>query len=112
MKTKSLLIFLCIIIPSTCFAEFHYSGKISQIHAGPQYQDKVLIKIAGEPSGEVACSTNASFTFAFNGAGDGSIYFSLLLSALAAEKTVTLRSSDDCTVHSNVADLRNISIVP
>ncbi|AWF81794.1 hypothetical protein BTJ40_13695 [Microbulbifer sp. A4B17] len=92
-------------------AELTYSGKISQIHTGPQYQGRIFIETEDTPTGEVTCSTNASFSFAFEGTTEeGKMYLSILLSALAAKRDVVIKSSDDCSIYSNVADLRNLSI--
>ncbi|WP_444933510.1 hypothetical protein [Microbulbifer sp. JTAC008] len=74
-------------------------------------EGKVFIETEDAPTGEVACSTNTSFSFAFIGTTEeGKMYLSILLSALAAGRDVVIKSTDDCSVHSNVADLRNLSI--
>ncbi|WP_444910105.1 hypothetical protein [Microbulbifer sp. TRSA005] len=110
---KKLLAILLIALPTSCLAEFVFTGKLSQIHTGPQYQGKIFVKVQGIPSGEVSCSTNTSYSFAFDGKEEESkIYLSLLLSALTTQQTVTLKSSDNCTTYQNVADLRNLSVMP
>ncbi|WP_444890830.1 hypothetical protein [Microbulbifer sp. DLAB2-AA] len=118
---KKLFALLFIVLPTSCLAEFVFTGKLSQIHTGPQYQGRIFVKVQGTPLGEVPCSTNTSYSFAFDGINkdannitneEGKIYLSLLLSALAAQQTVTLKSSDDCTTYHNVADLRNLSVMP
>ncbi|WHI46878.1 hypothetical protein ACJJIW_19035 [Microbulbifer sp. JMSA004] len=92
-------------------AELVYSGKIAQIHTGPQYQGRVFVETEDLPVGDVACSTNGSFSYVFDGTTEeGSLYLSILLSALAAGRDVIIKSSDDCTLYTNVADLRNLSI--
>ncbi|WP_445365787.1 hypothetical protein ACJJJB_04195 [Microbulbifer sp. ANSA001] len=118
---KTFLALLLIFLPTICLAEFTFTGKLSQIHTGPQYQGRIFVKVQGAPLGEVSCSTNTNYSFAFDGINkdandstneEGKIYLSLLLSALAAQQTVTLKSSDDCTTYHNVADLRNLSVMP
>ncbi|WP_444924592.1 hypothetical protein ACJJH9_05625 [Microbulbifer sp. DLAB2-AF] len=109
---KKLFALLFIVLPTSCLAEFVFTGKLSQIHTGPQYQGRIFVEVQGTPSGEVSCSENTNFSFSFDGTDEeGKVYLSLLLSALTAQQTVTLKSTETCT-YSKVADLRNLSVMP
>jgi hypothetical protein len=110
---KKLLISLALItiqVPSYAEA-LVVTSKIRTIFLGPQYSQVVFIGVVSRPTSArpLNCGANSDFDFVIDLSSKyGKEYYSTLLAAYAAQKTVRLVSYDTCNLHPNVPDLASI----
>ncbi|WP_444886451.1 hypothetical protein [Microbulbifer sp. JMSA008] len=91
-----------------------YTGKIKSIFLGSIYENKVFIGVDGIPTGSrpAGCEENSDFDFALDlSSSYGREYYSAILAAYTAQKTVRLRSYDSCNLHPSVPDFKDIWVL-
>lgn len=105
-----LLIFFSVLLASQSVYASTNNGKIIQILLGPNQGNKVFIVMDGSPV-NASCHTNSGIHYVFDGGTEsGKMTLSVVLSAYVAQKNVTAKGLDTCTLHSGVEDLANILI--
>ncbi len=106
MFRVSILVFTLLL--SHCVFASPNSGKITNILLGPNYGNKVFIKISGSPT-NAACHNNAGLHYVFDGTtASGEMTLSAILSAYMAEKDIIIKGTGACTLYAGIEDLANI----
>lgn len=110
---KRIAFILCIVLASSTSmaAGFRVTSEIKSLFLGPQYGSKVFIEVANRPTTArpPGCTDNANFDFVLDlNHEHAKEYYSALLAAYAAGKTIQLESYNDCSVYGSVPGLKTI----
>ena len=93
-------------ISSTVSATEIFNTRVVHILTGPQFGNKVFVKVNPSPSGK-GCSASGSYDYVFDAStAPGKITLALLLSLDAQQETFWISGYDKCSLHGNVEDLR------
>ena len=112
---KSLISRCCISIAMLiCFSTAASSiknTKISKVLLGPQFGNNVFLVIESKASNLPSCQTNGIYSYVFDGTtAVGKMTLSAVLSAYAAQRTVTIGGANTCSLYGNVENLNYILV--
>ena len=85
--------------------------KISKVLLGPQFGNNVFLVIETKATSLPSCQTNGVYSYVFDGTtAVGKMTLSAVLSAYAAQRTVTIGGGHGCTLYGNVENLNYILV--
>ncbi|MBQ4835176.1 MULTISPECIES: hypothetical protein [Pseudoalteromonas] len=106
-----LLIVLLALYSGLSFATPSHTGKITSILSGPVYGDKLFIKVEGSLIKKSSCHTNTNFDYVLDtSTASGERYMSMILTAYASGRSVTITGYDGCSIYTGVTNFRSISL--
>ncbi|TMP24475.1 hypothetical protein CWB99_22300 [Pseudoalteromonas rubra] len=104
------LLAACILFSGASFATSNQTGKITSLLTGPIYGDKLFFNVDGTINNKPSCHTNEHFDYVLDiSTPSGQAYMSLIMTAYAADKTVTVTGYDKCSIYIGVSNFRSIN---